>query len=448
MYRSKFIAFLLVCSILLACLCSSCTKSTSTSESGTSSKKVQLTMIEALANPTRTAALKKIIGDFEQTNPNYDITLISPPSSTADQKISQMLMAKTKLDIVEVRYWTVRQFINNKWIEPIDSYVKDWSDYQYLSQTFKDGMVIDGKQWGVPIGSYQRMIYYRVDWLKEAGLTIPTGDAWTFDALFDLAKKMTDPSKGRYGWTLRGSGNAYQQFIQMVTFAALGSNGINSSTDPYFTKDGKSIYRTDAAKKGFEAQLNFYKYCSPKDSIAWNFNDQINAFTSNITCFLMQDSDCVGTFKSKMKDGTWATVPMPVDATTKQGMIGMGSDLWGMTSYTPDKAATWKFLSYLDKPEVSAYFCKEYGVLPPDTNAYDIEPSFKSDIYAPYRYMFSKPQTFFAMSDATQAYSSHDSEFGQTSDTDIQNVLAGAADMDQILSKWADLWEGWRKSST
>jgi multiple sugar transport system substrate-binding protein len=446
MKSKKIAAILLAGTMLLAGAFSGCSGS-KTSSGGSSSDKVELTMIEALANPTRTAALKKIIADFEKDNPNYNITLVSPPTSTADEKISQMLMAKSKLDIVEVRAWTLRQFVNNKWIEPLDTYIKNWSDYQYLSDNSKYSMTVDGKQWGLPIGSYQRMIYYRSDWLKEAGLTIPTGDAWTFDALYDIAKKMTDASKGRYGWTLRGSGNSYQQFIYQVMFAALGSKGIAGNDDPFFTKDGKSVYRTAAAKKGFETQLKFYQDCSPKDSIAWGFTDQINAFTSNITCFLMQDSDCVGTFKEKMKDGTWATAPMPVDADTKQGTIGMGADLWGMTSYTANKDAAWKFLSYLDKPEVSAYFCKEYGVLPPCTNAYDIEPSFKSDIYAPYKYEFSKPDTYFGISDATQAYSSHDSEFGKTSDTDIQNVLAGKADMDQILSKWADLWDGWKASS-
>lgn len=401
-------------------------------------------MIEALANPTRTAALKKIIGDFEKDNPNYTINLISPPSASSDQKISQMLLAKSDLDIVEVRYQTTEQFIKNGWITPIDSYIKNWSDYSTLSDSAKSDITINGHQWGLPIGSYQRMIYYRADWLKEAGLTIPTGDAWTFDALYDLAKKMTDPSKGHYGWTLRGAGSAYQQFIQMVTLSALGSSKLLSTTEPYFTKDKKSIYRTPEAKKGLQAQYDFYKDCSPKDSIAWKFDDQINAFSSGITCFLMQDSDCVGTFKKDMKDGTWATAPMPVDSVTKQCNMFLGEDFWGMTSYSKNKDAAWKFLSYLGGAKASSYFCAQYGVLPPHTNAYSLEQVFNSSVYAPYKYMFSKPDTYFSCGDATQSYSSHEDEFGQTSDTDIQNVLAGKADMNQTLSKWADMWEKWR----
>lgn len=250
-----------------------------------------------------------------------------------------------------------------------------------------------------------------------------------------------------YGWTLRGSGNAYQQFIQMVMLSAAGSKNILSINEPYFTKDKKSIYRTDYAKKGFEAQLKFYKDCSPADSIAWKFSDQINAFTSGITAFLMQDCDSIGAIKSKMKDGTWATAPMPVDSVSKQGNMFLGMDFWGMTSYTPDKAAAWKFLSYLDNAQNSSYFCKEYGLLPPYTNASELEPTFKSATYAPYTYMFSKPDTYFSCGDGAMAYSSHTDEFGQISDTDIQNVLSGKANMDDVLQKWAGLWEKWRAAS-
>jgi multiple sugar transport system substrate-binding protein len=457
-----FLAFLLVITLISTLLLTACSQSDSSKQmteqtaqkeqqtdqkAQQTEKKVKLTMIESLSNPTRVAALNKIKNDFQAENPNYEIEIISPPLEGADQKISQMLMAKSKLDIVEVRYWTVRQFINNEWIAPLDEYMDKWNGYKTIAQFMKDGMVIDNKKWGIPIGSYQRMIYYRSDWLKEAGISIPEGDDWTFDKLYEISKRMTDPSKGRYGWTLRGSGNSYQQFIQMVTLAALGSEKILSPYEPYFTRDKKSIYRTPEAKKGFEAQLKFYRDCSPKDSIAWGFTEQVNAFSSGITCFLMQDSDCVGIFNEKMDPNSWATVPMPVDAETKQGMLGLGADMWGMTSYTEDKDATWKFLAYLGSPEVSTYFCKEYGVIPPHTSAYDIEPSFKTGAYAPYQYMFSKPETYFAVGDVIQPYSGFHSEFGKISDTDIQNVLTGNANMDDILVKWADLWEKKRAES-
>jgi multiple sugar transport system substrate-binding protein len=54
---------------------------------------VKLQMVESLTNPTRTALLKKLIGEFETKNPGITVQLISPPTNQADQKIQQMLQS-------------------------------------------------------------------------------------------------------------------------------------------------------------------------------------------------------------------------------------------------------------------------------------------------------------------------------------------------------------------
>ena len=76
------------------------------------------------------------------------------------------------------------------------------------------------------------------------------------EAMQLIIKALTDPEKGRYGWVLRGAGNAYQQFVQQVAYAA-GVDNMLSEAEPYFTKDGTSIWASDAAKKGLEFQLKF-----------------------------------------------------------------------------------------------------------------------------------------------------------------------------------------------
>ena len=48
---------------------------------------VQLQMVESLTNPARTELLRGLLDDFEKANPKITVTLVSPPTEQADQKI-------------------------------------------------------------------------------------------------------------------------------------------------------------------------------------------------------------------------------------------------------------------------------------------------------------------------------------------------------------------------
>ena len=69
----------------------------------TSNEPITITMVESLTSPDRTAIIREIADKFEAQNKNVTVEIISPPLEGADQKISQMLQAKEKVDIVEVR---------------------------------------------------------------------------------------------------------------------------------------------------------------------------------------------------------------------------------------------------------------------------------------------------------------------------------------------------------
>lgn len=401
---------------------------------------VTLTFVERYGNPTRTAALRALLDEFEAANPDIKVELLSPPLEQSQQKITQMLMAKNELDVLEVTSWERAQYIANGWIADLSEYYADWEEAKTMKTGIYDTLQIDGKFYTVPIGSYERMLYYRADWMEEAGLEFPEpGPEWTYDALYEIAKALTDPEKGRYGWVLRGAGNSYQQFVQQVAYAAVDPANMLSLEEPYFLKDGNSIWASDAAKKGLEFQLKFYKECAPADSIAWLYSDQVNAFTSGICGLLMQDSDCVGTFKANMEEGTWGTYPMPIDAESGKAAVGRGADGWAMTSYSEHPDEAWRLLAFLGSAEINTRFCKEYGVLPAHTTANLYDAEFESGYYAPYTYMFNQ-ENYVAVGGVDTPYAAFQTEFGDSSDTDLQNLLLGKTTVEELQAKWNEEW--------
>ena len=90
--KIKLCAFILAVTVLFT----ACGKAANPSESNATSagEKVTIRMIESLTSPERTAVLRAIADKFEEENKNVKVEIISPPLEGADQKISQMLMAK------------------------------------------------------------------------------------------------------------------------------------------------------------------------------------------------------------------------------------------------------------------------------------------------------------------------------------------------------------------
>jgi multiple sugar transport system substrate-binding protein len=391
--------------------------------------KVTLTMVESLTNPTRTKVLREIADEYQRLHPNVVIEIVSPPLDGADQKIQQMLVNKNPIDVFEVRDSTVAQFSSNGFIEPLDDYVKNWSDFGTLVDTAKQTATqVGGKWYLIPYGFYERMMYYRKDWLAQAGIPVPT----TLNELYDAAKKLTDPARGRYGFTLRGvSGSS--GFVTNLAQAKIGSKGINL-TDNGYTTAGKSVLDTPEALEAFEYIKKLYQDTCPADAIAWGFQDQCQAFTTGITAFLLQDPEVVAICEENMEDGTWGTAPQPIDDKSRQYPIFAGYAGWGVSSHSKYKAEAADFVLFLSNPVNNVKFCKQYSVIPIHSTAASLDPFFESGPFAPYIYQATHPENYFMSLGKPRPL---DSEISQEADMNFVLVLTGEKSARDVLNDWS-----------
>jgi hypothetical protein len=88
-----------------------------------------------------------------------------------------------------------------------------------------DTHLVDGKVYGVPSFAFVNWMYYRADWFKEAGLAPPK----TFDDFQAAAVKLTDPSKNRFGFGMRGGGGGEGMLIEVIARLARRSSTTTSS---------------------------------------------------------------------------------------------------------------------------------------------------------------------------------------------------------------------------
>ncbi len=393
------------------------------------SGKVKLRMIESLTSPSRTAVLKEMIAAFEKENTDISVDLISPPFDQADNKIKTMLGAKQDLDVLEVRNSTVSEFNNKDYVEPLNDYAADWKDYATVTDVAKSVGSLNDNVYFIPNGMYQRQMFYRADWFKEAGINPPTN----YEEMVAAAINLTDPSKNRYGFSFRGGPGANGVPDAMI----MNYNGDNiDQTDSNFLKDGKSMYSTPEAKQALELYVKLYKEGSPKDSINWGFSEQVQAFTSGVTAILLQDPDVIPSLTEKMDVNTIGTAPMPKGLNGKSFIFAGGAG-WGIAKNSKNKDAAFKLISFLSSPQQNTEFAKKTGLIPIHTSASEDE-FFKGPMYKSLLEMGSKPEEYINLK-ANTKYPGI-GQWGQVAMESQQAMLLEKATLEDTLKKWDEFW--------
>lgn len=396
---------------------------------------VNLTMVEAITSPARTAILRELCDKFEAANPGVTIELVSPPMENADQKLSQMLMAKQKIDVIEVRDQTFTQFSNNGWIAPLNSYLKDWEGMSTLSETAQFYMnAYSEDTYFVPYGFFQKALFYRADWFKEAGLEAPK----TWQELVDTAVKFTDPSKNRYGYSFRGA-QGVTGYLDMVVWGNLGMEKLASPIAGYLLGDGsKAMWSDPAAKEAIELYKRLYAEGSPKDAIAWGFPEMVQGFIGGTTAMLIQDPEVIAMCTSDMEEGTWAVAPLPTGS-SGQALIPTGFAGWGITSYTEHADLAAELVKFISNEENNTYFCEKHSLIPIHTTAADQSPIFKDGPWSGYMKMATQPDVYKAVNSPSQ-YQAY-GEFLGICDEWVQRYLQGDVTLEDMTNVFNTHWE-------
>jgi multiple sugar transport system substrate-binding protein len=425
---SMFLAMVIVISMIAGCS----SEKKQTSGDGEDKDKVTLRMIESITSPARTKLLKEMISKFEAENQNIKVELISPPLQSADEKITQMLMAKENIDVLEVREQTVKNWSNNDFLEDLSPYTKEWEHWNSLTETIKHGATaVNNTPYYIPYGVYEKTLFYRKDWFEVAGIEVPE----TWDDLVDAAKQLTDPSKNRYGYSFRG-GAGSPDYIEFMTWSYLGDKIVQK--DAYFTQDGKTMFETEEAKQVLDTFVELYKEASPPDSISWSYPEMVQGFTSGMTAMLIQDPEVIVTAEENMEEGTWDTAPLPKGTPSGVAQQPAGTAGWGIGAFSDHKEEAWKLVSFLSSPEQNLYFAKNNSLIPIHLSAGD-DPYFKEGYFSSYIEMNAKPEEFL-IADRPVEYKGY-AEFRAMAEKDIQSLLLGKSKADKVLASWAEYWK-------
>ena len=281
----------------------------------------------------------------------------------------EMASGHPSFDVLQIAmHVQKRQVEAAHWMEDLNPYIKDPTltnpDFDladFSKPSMAVGTAADGKMTAVPYNQDLFILFYNKALLAEAGFS---GPPKTFDELYSMAKKMTDPAKGVYGFVGRGIKNA--NVVLYDTFLL----GYDQET---VTPDGKKLL-TDTPKAIAAAQFyqKLMRDCGPPGSVGFNWNEAQTSFMQGRAAMWIDgigfSAPLLDPAKSRITDKVgFAAVPAGPNAHNTATFI----DGIGVPAGAKNKKAGWYFCQFAASKESMKEILRSGSGTPPRSTAYN-----------------------------------------------------------------------------
>lgn len=328
-------------------------------------------------------SLEPLIAEFMEIHPGIRIEHIKVPWDQAHSKYLTAILGGAPPDVMAIPSWWVTEFRAMGALQDLGPWVRDWPHLQGYTEQVKKltraSMAFDGDQvFGLPTEVAVRSMFYRTEWLDEHGLApAETREEWRV-----LLEKITDPSRQRYGYALRGARGGFWSWWPIAQEYA-GSNA-------WFDEDHRCIINSPDHVAGLSYWNDLYQDgLAPPDSLNWGFNELVQGFWSGLCGTMEQDPEVVRTcLEHGLDEDRLAITVMPAGPRARVALSDGGYT--SMSSASPHKDEAWTFLDWLMAPEQRLRYCRDVNMIPPFSSAME-DPAFGQGLYRSFVEMVTDP---------------------------------------------------------
>jgi multiple sugar transport system substrate-binding protein len=272
--------------------------------------------------------------------------------------------ASTAPDVLYEDTFLIKSDAQAGYLAPLDSYVARWKDWsQFPANAKTAGQGVDGKLYGVSMGTDTRALWYNKALLTKAGITVPWQPK-TWSDLLDAAKKIKEAEPGVVPFNIY-SGKAQGEASVMQGLEML----LYGTKDTLFDSAKKKWI---VNSKGFRDSLDFVRQVyaeglAPTPQQALDVTIGTTIFTDWIP-----NSKLAIALDGSWQSGTWLSTggkpwpewstvmgvtPMPTQHGQAPGSTSMsGGWTLAMGSKSKNKDATWDFIKLaLDQKNSKGY---------------------------------------------------------------------------------------------
>lgn len=307
---------------------------------------------------------EEVIPAFAKANPDIELLPTFVPWSDLSTKLTTSFAAGVGPDVFMHGAAATAGFASNDRVQPLDGYIAKMEDAADFGATFNAG-VYRGKKYMIPAYGAGRLLMYRADFFKEAGLD-PDKPPKTWEEFRQVAKKLTIKKGNRFvreGIDLPSQGIDAQQVYSLFLWQAGGS---------FLNEDGAQA--TFNSKEGVKA-LQFLVDLVRKDGVA---DEQINMGQGNISPIVPGQIAMLfavpGDLKQveKYSPDIYKQIRVAMPLKDKEQATLFSFSGFFMSKDSKNKDAAWRVIKYFSSKEALAKLCESMSSLPPRKSLKDL----------------------------------------------------------------------------
>ncbi|MBC7634861.1 MAG: sugar ABC transporter substrate-binding protein [Acetobacteraceae bacterium] len=293
--------------------------------------------------------LKNVMALFQQRFPDIALTQENIPNPEYMTKFTAAVMAKSRPDVSMVVAERLPDMLAMDGLIDVTARVDGWKNKANFPSDRWLGATSKGKIYGVPAFTFIDWVYYRKDWFEEAGIA---GPPTTLDEFVATAKKLTDPSKNRYGFGMRGGPGGAAYLIDLIE--SFGSP---------FVIDGKNAMdraKTLAAVKWYSDLATVHKVVPPSATND-GFRQIMEGFKTGQTAMTWHHTGSLVEMVRALKPAQFGTAAKPAGPAARVARL---TYLYNGLMKKDNEQAAWDWISFWGEPDPSIAFLNETGYFP------------------------------------------------------------------------------------
>lgn len=315
----------------------------------------QPTTVKVLIQALEAAQLAPIVEDFNAENPDINLEIVEAPNDTdqvEDLYTSAFLLGDSPYDLVYMDIVWTPKFAAAGWLKDLSDRISSVELDQFLQGDVNGGMYNDGL-YRMPFRSDAGMLYYRTDWLEQAGYEPPE----TFSELMQISQALQAENYTEWGYVWQGK--QYEGLSAMFVEILEGFDAfwVNPDTLEVGLDQPSAIEAVNFLRDTIEEGV------SPPGVTTYSEEPTRRLFQNGETAFLRNWPYVYGLASESDIAGNFAIKPMPH---SPQGSSGACQGGWGMgiADSTDHPEAAWRVVEYFSKAETQKKYSLKTGYVP------------------------------------------------------------------------------------
>ncbi len=327
----------------------------------------QISFMAAEYTPGTLAYWQGVANDFAAANPGMNVKVEIVNWQVMHDTTAQRIAANKLPDLVNTATIWLPEWADSGAIQAIDPVLTPDLKAKFFESMLEKGAFYNGKNWGLPLASGVRGLFWDKDLFQKAGLD-PEKAPKTWDELYQDATTIKSKT-GEFGFSFDGKG--------VQAFRSFGYFLRNNGGD-LLTADGKAAFNSPEGVQALEFMVKLAKSGAIPDPTGVTIEgDEEPMFVAGKDAMVLTGTWLVGEIKKGNPNMKWGVTHMPVRDPNFTPVDWGVTDTLIMSKSACVPVAS-KFIEFMYQPKYRVPFSKEIGDLAVTKDA-AADPFFTQD---------------------------------------------------------------------